>query len=66
MSNKNFNDRNENQNRDHPAYSAVPLPTAPPRAPHKLAIWEDKFTAGFIPIKFESVKLINLAHNSNQ
>jgi hypothetical protein len=54
------------RNRDHPACSAVPLPTAPPRAPHKLAILEYKFTAGLIQIEFQSVNLINLAHSSDQ
>ena len=31
MSIKNFNDIFGNRTRDHPAYSAVPQPTAPPR-----------------------------------
>jgi len=34
MSMKNFNDTIENRTRDLPACSAVPQPTAPPRAPH--------------------------------
>jgi len=31
-----------------------------------LAIWVDKFTAGLTQIEFESVNLINLAHDSDQ
>jgi hypothetical protein len=66
MSKKNSNDTNGNRNCDHPACSAVPLPNASPHAPHKLAMWEDKFTAGLIQIESEDVNLINPAHNSDQ
>jgi hypothetical protein len=66
MSRKNSTETNGNRNRDHPACSAVTLPTALPHAPHKLAIWVDKFTAGLTQIEFEGVNLINLAHDSDQ
>ena len=36
MAMKNSNDTNGNRTRDLPACSAVPQPTAPPRAPHYL------------------------------
>ena len=40
MSMKNSNDTVGNRNRDLPAFSAVPQPTAPPRAPKYSYRWE--------------------------
>jgi hypothetical protein len=61
MSKKYSNDTNRNRNREHPACSVVPLPTAPPRVPHKLGMWEDKYATGLIQIEFEGVNLVNVA-----